>query len=50
MTERCVAMHVGAVSFVDEGVATVRDIVQKRAGVNALFLATPTLTGTLGAA
>ncbi len=42
MTERLVAIQVGAVSFMDEGVETVLDTVQQRGGVNTLFLATPT--------
>ena len=37
-----VAIQVGAISFVDEGVSEVLDIVQERAGVNALLLANPT--------
>ena len=48
MTERFVAIQVGAVSFVDEGVAPVLDTFQERAGVNALFLATPTWTRGTG--
>ncbi len=48
MTERVVAIQVGAVSFVDEGVTAVLDIFQERAGVNALFLATPTWTRGTG--
>ena len=44
-----VAMQVGAVSFVDEGVEQVLDEFEDRAQVNALFLATPTWTlGTGG--
>lgn len=34
-----IGLQVGAVSFVDEGVDTVLDILQERAGVNALMLA-----------
>lgn len=48
MTDRVVAIQVGAVSFVDEGVTAVLDIFQERAGVNALFLATPTWTRGTG--
>jgi len=48
MTERFVAIQVGAVSFVDEGVSPVLDIFQERGGVNALFLATPTWTRGTG--
>ena len=36
---KLVGIQIGAVSFVDEGVDTVLDIVQQRAGVNAVFLA-----------
>lgn len=46
-----IAIQVGAVSFVDEGVEPVIDELASRAGVNALFLATPTYTrGTGGRA
>ncbi|MDP9469352.1 MAG: hypothetical protein M3Q71_01615 [Chloroflexota bacterium] len=48
MAERVVAIQVGAVSFVDEGVAPVLETFQQRAGVNALFLATPTWTRGTG--
>ncbi len=48
MTERVIAIQVGAVSFVDEGVTAVLDTFQERAGVNALFLATPTWTRGTG--
>ncbi|MGH2559032.1 MAG: hypothetical protein ACRDJH_08205 [Thermomicrobiales bacterium] len=48
MAERYVAIQVGAVSFVDEGVAAVLDTFQERGGVNALFLATPTWTRGTG--
>ena len=37
-----VAVQVGAVSFVDEAVAPVLDVLQERGGANALFLAAPT--------
>jgi hypothetical protein len=36
---KVVGIQVGAISFVDEGYEAVFDIVQQRAGVNALFLA-----------
>ncbi len=36
---KLVGIQIGAVSFIDEGVDTVLDILQERAGVNALFLA-----------
>lgn len=46
-----IAMQVGAISFVDEGIEPVLDQFQTRAGVNTLFLATPTWTrGTGGRA
>jgi hypothetical protein len=48
MTDRFVALQVGAVSFIDEGVAPVLDTVQRLAGINALFLATPTWTRGTG--
>lgn len=48
MTERFIAVQVGAVSFVDEGVSPVLDIFQERGGINALFLATPTWTRGTG--
>lgn len=37
--EKFIAIQVGAVSFVDEGVEKVLDIFQERAGINALMLA-----------
>src|SRR5437016_9011923 len=37
---KMVGLQVGAVSFVDEGVDRVLDIVQERAHVNTLFVAT----------
>jgi hypothetical protein len=43
-----VAMQVGAVSFVDEGVGTTLDVLAERGAVNALFLATPTWTRGTG--
>lgn len=48
MANRLVAMQVGAVSFVDEGVGEVLDVLAERGGVNALFLATPTWTRGTG--
>ena len=48
MDEPFIAIQVGAVSFVDEGVAPVLDVFQERAGINALFLATPTWTRGTG--
>jgi hypothetical protein len=48
VAEPFVAIQVGAVSFVDEGVGPVLDIVQERGRVNALFLATPTWTRGTG--
>jgi hypothetical protein len=43
-----IAAQVGAVSFVDEGVEQVLHELESRAGVNALFLATPTWVGGTG--
>lgn len=48
MSDRFVAIQVGAVSFADEGVTPVLDNFQERARVNALFLATPTWTRGTG--
>jgi len=49
--EAVVAIQVGAVSFTDEGVDAVLDVVQEAARVNTLFLATPTwVRGTGGRA
>ena len=48
MTERVVAIQVGAVSFVDEGVDAVLDVLAERGAVNALFFATPTWTRGTG--
>ena len=42
MTERTIAIQIGAVSFMDEGVGQVLDTVIERAAVNTLWLATPT--------
>lgn len=36
-------IQIGAVSFVDEGVTAVLDVLQEKGAVNALMLATPTL-------
>ena len=46
--DRLVAMQIGAVSFVDEGVDQTLDILADRGAVNALFLATPTWTRGTG--
>jgi hypothetical protein len=46
--EPLVAIQVGAISFADEGVERVLDIVQERAGVNALMLACFTFTRGTG--
>lgn len=48
MTEPFVAIQIGAVSFIDEGVTPVLDTLQERGAVNALFLATPTWTRGTG--
>ncbi|HWJ72247.1 MAG TPA: hypothetical protein VNX29_03695 [Kaistia sp.] len=48
MTERTIAIQIGAVSFIDEGVGNVLDTVQSRAGVNTLWLATPTWSRASG--
>lgn len=48
MQDKFVAMQIGAVSFVDEGTEAVLDVLQERAGVNQLFLATPTWTRGTG--
>ena len=48
MTDRVVALQIGAVSFVDEGVDAALDTAAERGGVNALFLATPTWTRGTG--
>jgi hypothetical protein len=37
-----IAMQIGAISFIDEGIEPVLDILQEKAGINALFLATYT--------
>src|SRR3990172_2411239 len=37
---KTIGIQVGAVSFVDEGVENVLDILQKRGGINTLFLTT----------
>ena len=38
MTETFVGIQIGAISFVDEGVEQVLDILQEKAGVNALLI------------
>ena len=48
MADPFVAIQVGAVSFIDEGVGPVLDILHERGGANALFLATPTWTRGTG--
>lgn len=48
MAEPFVAIQVGAVSFIDEGVGPVLKVLQELGGVNALFLATPTWTRGTG--
>ncbi len=40
--KRTVAIQVGAISFLDEGIEPVLDIFQESAGINALYLATHT--------
>lgn len=39
MSERLIAIQIGAVSFVDEGTEQVLDILQEQAGITCLFLA-----------
>src|SRR5947207_3519585 len=39
-TNRVIGIHVGAVSFVDEGIASVLDRLQRDGNINALFVAT----------
>lgn len=46
--DKLVAMQIGSVSFVDEGTDRVLDTLQDVAGVNSLFLATPTWTRGTG--
>lgn len=41
-TSRMIGLQVGAVSFVDEGVGRVLDILQQRGAVNTIFLTTYT--------
>ncbi len=48
VVEPFIAIQVGAVSFVDEGVDATLDALQRLAGVNALFLGTPTWTRGTG--
>lgn len=48
MSERVIAMQVGAVSFVDEGTEKVLDNLQELGGVNTLFLANFTYTRGTG--
>jgi hypothetical protein len=48
MSEPTIAIQIGAVSFMDEGVGAVLDTVQSRAGVDTLWLATPTWSRASG--
>jgi hypothetical protein len=48
VTDPFIAIQVGAVSFLDEGIPEVINTIQERAGVNAVFLATPTWTRRTG--
>ena len=48
MTDQFIALQIGAVSFIDEGIDPVLDNLQERARVNKLFLATPTWTRGTG--
>ncbi|MDB5585745.1 MAG: hypothetical protein JWP26_715 [Devosia sp.] len=48
MADKLIGIQIGAVSFQDEGVGAVLDTVQQRAGVNAVFLATPTWNRATG--
>jgi len=48
MANPFVGIRIGAVSFVDEGTSALLDLVVDKAGVNALFLATPTWTRRSG--
>jgi hypothetical protein len=48
MSERLIAIQIGAVSFVDEGTEQVLDILQEQAGVTCLFLANFTYTRGTG--
>ncbi|HVX42246.1 MAG TPA: hypothetical protein VHC49_00075 [Mycobacteriales bacterium] len=48
MADPFIAIQIGAVSFVDEGVNGTLDTLQERGAVNALFLATPTWTRGTG--
>src|SRR6476661_6515867 len=46
--EKLIGIQVGAVSFVDEGVEPVLDVLQQRAAANAIFLATFTYGRGIG--
>src|SRR5436190_905255 len=46
--EKLIGIQVGAVSFVDEGVDQVLDVLQQRAAANAIFLATFTYGRGIG--
>ena len=48
MTDKFVGIQIGAVSFVDEGIEEVLDILQERGAINALMLASFTLTRGTG--
>ena len=48
MAEKFVGIQIGAVSFVDEGIEPVLDILQERGAINALMLACFTLTRGTG--
>ncbi|MER7245573.1 hypothetical protein [Kribbella sp. NPDC000426] len=48
MSDKFVAIQIGAASFIDEGTDKVLDILADRGGVNQLFLATPTWTRGTG--
>jgi hypothetical protein len=48
MADPTIAIQIGAVSFKDEGVGAVLDTVVERAGVDTLFLATPTWNRATG--
>ena len=46
--EKLIGIQIGAVSFLDEGVDQVLDIIQERGNVNAIFLATFTYGRGIG--
>jgi len=47
-SEKTIAIQIGAVSFLDEGVEATLDLLQEKGAVNALFLASPTWTRGTG--